>query len=523
MTKEILLHNKTREVVGKALVDDSDYENLNQYCWHLDKRYARSNISGKMIRMHRFIMNAEKGELIDHIDSNGLNNTRNNLRRSNVNANRHNRIKAENTASKFKGVSLMRPGSKRKWKAMCAAHIIGVYLTEEDAAWAYDDFCKTKYGDLASINNVVKPSSFQPYERRIKKSDSSGTLLPKNICFLKSQGVYVVCITRGDKYFCRTFHSLSEAITAKNLFLTEVENSNKDSEILNHPLRNEEGVAQIPITHKGQVLFTLVDDDVWERIKNLRLTYFGGYVQVFVNGVAVSLGRYVMETSNPNILVDHINHDPLENRRSNLREATHAQNSANRKKCEGTSSKFIGVCMRGAGKWEVQVGEGGKQIYFGTYENELVAAWVFDMNAKRIHGEFASLNNVPAPTGYVMLDDGKAYLETDITEDRKAKLNPLKNISQSREKFQVGFRVSKKLRYFGSYDSLEVAQWVRDQAAVELYGPDTKLINVPNPQGWTFKDHRGVYIGTLSEGEKTNGKRTRAPYEEIKSKKIKLS
>lgn len=94
------------------------------------------------------------------------------------------------------------------------------------------------------------------------------------------------------------------------------------------------------------------------------------------------------------MVVDHINHDGMDNRRANLRAATHSQNLRNRKKTSGaTQSKYKGVCWKkGNRKWQARIGFENKEIYLGCFKNEIDAAKAYDRAAMKYHGEFASLN-----------------------------------------------------------------------------------------------------------------------------------
>jgi len=94
------------------------------------------------------------------------------------------------------------------------------------------------------------------------------------------------------------------------------------------------------------------------------------------------------------MLIDHINHDSMDNRRANLRAATFSQNMRNRKKrSDAKSSKYKGVCrFKGQRKWVARITFEKKRIYLGDFENEIDAAKAYDEAAKKYHKEFAVLN-----------------------------------------------------------------------------------------------------------------------------------
>lgn len=75
-----------------ALVDPEDYGRVNRHSWYYREGYALSNVNGKEVRMHRFIMDENRPDIvIDHKDRNRLNNTRKNLRRFTLRQNANNR------------------------------------------------------------------------------------------------------------------------------------------------------------------------------------------------------------------------------------------------------------------------------------------------------------------------------------------------------------------------------------------------------------------------------------------------
>lgn len=94
-----------------------------------------------------------------------------------------------------------------------------------------------------------------------------------------------------------------------------------------------------------------------------------------------------------NLLVDHKNRDATDNRRVNLRLATTSQNSMNRRKCKGTSSKYKGVSWDNRKKlWKAAIQIDRKNRHLGYFESEMEAAKVYDKAARKYHGEFAYQN-----------------------------------------------------------------------------------------------------------------------------------
>ena len=90
------------------------------------------------------------------------------------------------------------------------------------------------------------------------------------------------------------------------------------------------------------------------------------------------------------MVVDHINHNGLDNRKVNLRAATIAQNAWNRRR---KKSRFVGVNWnRQMKKWRVAVSDQGKRKHVGYFEDKIEAAKAYDRAAMKYHGEFAILN-----------------------------------------------------------------------------------------------------------------------------------
>lgn len=142
-----------------ALIDDEDFEKVNQYKWRArkskKKHYATSQIKEKKgIHLHNLIMNPPPGFVVDHEDRDGLNCQKSNMRICTNIQNKKNRTAWG--ASKYLGVAILRRKNYIKWEARIfnnkTSFYLGCYLTEEDAARAYDKAAKDLHGEFANLN-----------------------------------------------------------------------------------------------------------------------------------------------------------------------------------------------------------------------------------------------------------------------------------------------------------------------------------------------------------------------------------
>jgi hypothetical protein len=147
----------------KTLVDDEDYDELNRYLWHAHdsgKTYIYAcrldHKSGMMIYMHRYIMRAPPHLTVDHRDKNTLNNTRSNLRLADKRQQSANSKKYTGCYSKYKGVSKMTRSPK--WWAYIRVDgktkHLGLFVSEKDAARAYNKAAIEGFGEFATLNDV---------------------------------------------------------------------------------------------------------------------------------------------------------------------------------------------------------------------------------------------------------------------------------------------------------------------------------------------------------------------------------
>lgn len=92
----------------------------------------------------------------------------------------------------------------------------------------------------------------------------------------------------------------------------------------------------------------------------------------------------------PKEFIDHINSTRLDNRFSNLREATHAENRRNVGKQTNNSSGFKGVCWHNqTQRWQAQIAVNGRNKYLGLFDTPEAAHAAYRVAAEKLHGEFS--------------------------------------------------------------------------------------------------------------------------------------
>ncbi len=123
-----------------------------------------------------------------------------------------------------------------------------------------------------------------------------------------------------------------------------------------------------------------------------------GYAYIIVNENGKSrnrlLSRFIMGAKKGEI-VDHINHDTLDNRKSNLRICTPLQSARNRRGHSDSKSGLIGVSRYKGKTWRARI-FCDKEIYLGYFKDKYEAAKAYNEAAVKYFGEFACLNKINA-------------------------------------------------------------------------------------------------------------------------------
>lgn len=220
----------------------------------------------------------------------------------------------------------------------------------------------------------------------------------------------------------------------------------------------------------------LVDDNIYEKYNGFKNYKFFVSPQGHVT-ITSSLHRLVMIESGeeePTKLVDHIDRNPLNNCRENLRWSTRQQNSTNSKKRKNGRSKYKGVSYT-IHNWRASININGKNIYIGYFSSEEDAAIAYDIFAKKYFGEYAYINfpNISS-------EETRRILE--IIQ------NPKKNQGGS---IYYGVAFKKRLKkwraiiihksktyHLGYFDSEIEAALAYNKKAIEFHGDKAKLNNM---------------------------------------------
>jgi hypothetical protein len=153
----------------------------------------------------------------------------------------------------------------------------------------------------------------------------------------------------------------------------------------------------LPVFRAGRVVaYAKIDEEDFAELSkhNWGLAKNGYVRRGGSEKVLVYLHRQIMKAQGRDQPVDHINHDKLDNRRSNLRVCTRSENLRNRKKPPvNSTSGIIGVTWsKHYRKWCAQIAVNRKKYNLGRFDSKEEAAKARDLAAQRLHGEFATLS-----------------------------------------------------------------------------------------------------------------------------------
>lgn len=381
--KEIVVSEKLT-----CFVSNEDYDKCIAYKWsELKKGYAIAHINGKLLTMHHFVIGKpSNGMVVDHINGKPNDNTRENLRFATYSQNSQNARR--NDKKKYIGIYFNE--KKQSWRAYCKGKYLGSFKDEIEAAKQYDIMALQTFGPCALTNNLVNYSEISENEKITHINETSKNL-PKNIFFCDKTKYNVKIQYNGKIYHKRRLKTLEEAQLLLTKFKQDIAQikANK-AEAHNDKIitRNSCGVGTIACNG----VEILVDDDKWHELSLMSWYISSGYAKSINNGSSIYMHRMITRAQ-PNDIVDHINHNKLDNRLNNLRIVHPNVNAHNRMKKINCTSSFIGVSLN-KNRWEANVKYQGKKYYCGVYKDEVAAAKAYNIKAIELYGEYANINKI---------------------------------------------------------------------------------------------------------------------------------
>jgi len=153
MAKALRLHKG-----ASTTLDDADYDRAKAFHWHKTTNgYVAGYVveqGGRRVYLHRWLLDAQPGQFVDHIDGNKLNNRRSNLRLVTRSQNQANRRHNRTSRSRYKGVTWHK--RRKRWMARIQVRgrriTIGYFNDPLQAAYEYDAFARNYFGEYARIN-----------------------------------------------------------------------------------------------------------------------------------------------------------------------------------------------------------------------------------------------------------------------------------------------------------------------------------------------------------------------------------
>jgi hypothetical protein len=194
-------------------------------------------------------------------------------------------------------------------------------------------------------------------------------------------------------------------------------------------------------------------------------------IQVNKESSVLSLHRIILERKlgrplEDGMITDHINGNTLDNRRSNLREVTQAQNLINKKVASHNTSQYKGVRhLKESNRWEARIGQGSQETlgYFDTAED---ASFAYDKAALERYGDLARLNH---PVEQVLT------WVPPLRMLRKTNTSGFKGVRKHNNKWVARIKQDYQEKHLGSFNTVEEAARAYDVAALKTYGETAKL------------------------------------------------
>jgi hypothetical protein len=411
----IPLRNIEGKIIDFALVNPEDFDNINKIYWNKNASgYAQSTLG----LMHHIILGKpeEENYIIDHIDNNRLNNTRENLRFANKSQNSQNAPKLKETTSKYKGVHWQKDCKKWRCRSNGSGNIhLGLFDNEIDAGKQYDTYVFLKYGPNAKTNGLIQYNDIKHIEIESLVCKRKDNGLPMYIMKVKTGGYKIQIKYNKKRYYdlAKTLEEAEEKLKDVKQRVNKVKGDEYKQHLKKPIYRNDEGQATIQVFDKNKKLISsfIVSDDKWYDVSLYSWSKSRDYFKSIINGKSILIHRYLTNAMDSDI-VDHINNKKNDNRTENLRISTLSNNSHNKIKNTTKSSKYFGVSFqKNQFKWSSTITQNSKKFFLGNYDIEIKAAIAYNIKAQEIYGNFSNLNDISKEDYDANIEDVKKIME----------------------------------------------------------------------------------------------------------------
>ncbi len=251
-------------------------------------------------------------------------------------------------------------------------------------------------------------------------------------------------------------------------------------------------MKEIPIHGKPGIV-SMVDDADYERLSMLQFSLTScGYPKIRGKGKP-KLHALIIGFPKKPFTVDHIDGNPLNNQRNNLRICREKDNARNARKCKTkTSSKYKGVTLEN-GYWRVTIVADRARFALGNYELEEDAAKAYDSAAVLLFGEFARTNFRNAKPNTP--DALRTQASLARNQSQRARYSGVCLSASGR--FRAQINLSHKQVYLGSFDTFEAARASRiaaDKTIADLKSKGVSMEAIAEALGHGSKESTKVYV-----------------------------
>jgi len=413
--REIPLRDRKKEVVAKAFVSEEDYEWVSKYTWYRNQKSwkVKSDDSEKIVYyamrdtrvdgvktkvyMHKEIIEKLKGKtpenmIVDHIDGNKLNNTRENLRFATQSANMQNRDSKEGV---MRGVQ----PKDNKFQARSGGVNLGVHKDKIELGKAYDRYNLVVHGEGAKTNGLVKFEEVSGLTVDDVIPPKKVKELPVGIHMNGNRYVVELTVNKEPRKQYFPAHAYEKAICLleewkKERAEIEQRHAQEKEEILKNSIqRNSEGVAIIKVGDDE----ILVDEDKWVELMKFKWRKLDHNYATTIKRKTVTMNEYLMKDmpSSSNQVRIFRNGNKKDHRIVNLKYGSLSEAMQGR---TGPSVKpinhditYTGVFRHYDNRYVVYINGN----YCGSYDCQMKAALAYNIKAQEMHGEDATLNELP--------------------------------------------------------------------------------------------------------------------------------